>query len=76
MAFQQLLNFARRKRTGLENEADAGVEPRKASPALFDAGHTDQNHSVPALIKKAAGLLQASHFEPAGFIGLRSQQAT
>ena len=50
------------------NETDAGVELRIARQALFEAGHADQNHSDPALIKNAPCLLQSGDLEPVGFV--------
>src|ERR1035441_8997514 len=68
VTIQQLTNLARRQRTEFVNEADRKVQLRIASHALFDAGHTDQNHSNPALIKKASCLLQSGDLEPVGFV--------
>lgn len=47
VSYQKLTNLARRKRTEFVNEADAGIELRIASQALFNTGHTDQNHFDP-----------------------------
>ncbi len=68
MSLKQLTNLARRQWTELVDKADAGVKLRITSQVLFNAGHTDQNHSDPALIKNAPCLLQTSHFEPVGFV--------
>lgn len=68
MALQQVTNLACRQRTELVHEADAGVELRIASQAFFKAGHTDQDHSNPTLIKDAPSLLQSRHFESVRFI--------
>jgi hypothetical protein len=66
--FQQLPNLACRQRTEFKNEANAGVQPRIASKALFNAWHNDQNHSNPAPIENASCLLQSGDLEPVGFV--------
>jgi len=68
VAFQQLTNLARRQWPEFVNEANAGVLLRIASKALFNAWHTDQNHSKPTLIKNAPCLLQSGDLEPVGFV--------
>jgi len=65
---QQGLDIGISQRSKLVDKADAGVELRIASQALFNAWHTDQNHSNPALIKNAPCLLQSGDLEPVGFV--------
>lgn len=68
VTLQKLTNLARRQRTKLVYKADAGVELRIASQALFKAWHPDQNHSNPALIENASCLLQPGDLKPVGFV--------
>ena len=41
---------------------------RIASQVFSNAGHTDNSHTDPTVIKNASGLLHASHFDSVGFV--------
>jgi hypothetical protein len=52
----------------LMNEADARVELRKASDALLDAGHGDQDHAHVAAVEDGAHLFETVHLQSVGLI--------
>ena len=62
--FQQLLHLGSVERAELVNEPDSGVELRKTSYALLDAGHADENHSSCAFIEDGAHLFETVHLQP------------
>jgi len=50
------------------NETDTQVELRKASDALLDAAHADQDHAHVAAIEDRAHLFETIHLQSVGLI--------